>query len=717
MRPHLRRTMKPSRRPSAAWSAFWTVLLAAALHARPSAGAQLQATAQMQAGSHQNPIRKVVRMLQLMSKKVVDQSQRQEKLFDKYMCYCDETGAELKKQIMKAKEQIPQLESSLKQTTAMHQQLTEDVKGHKYDRQDSQEALDTAIALREKEDEANTKDTDEMKMNVKALTQAVEVVGKGIGNLLQTDTANALKKLSVSMDMETVDRRLFAAFLEQGTNSTSDDEDIAGYTPQSGEILGILKQLQKNLEDELESQRQANDQSKSTFEQISLSKRKEIKALTKSIEDKMGRIGDLAVEKTSLANDLEDNQEGLEEDTKVRADLQQACANQQGNWAVTQKMLGEEKIALAETIKLLNDDEALELFKKTLPSPASSFAAVSFVQVSQRSTSKALALLRRGRQGDRRVALLVMALRGKQQGMDEVTKMIGSLVDVLREEQDADDSKKDHCKSEKERLEDQVAEFKRAIKNTDTAAEEAKDSLAETIAQIEAMTKGIEELDRQVKVAAENREKEHAEALEVLAENNAAKSLLDLAKNRLNKFYNPKLAKVERRPKQMSQGDTIAENFGVDPGEGPALAQAPVEAGPDLSYKKSHEAAGGATGMIDLLRADLAKENTEIETTDKLEQEDHDKFLKNAADKRALDSKTVEDLDGARADYEVAIHDHKMKKKGLEEDNMSTEKEVFLLNKDCDWLLKNHAVRKTARADEIDSLQKAKAVLAGANYS
>merc|ERR1719440_1154117 len=42
----------------------------------------------------------------------------------------------------------------------------------------------------------------------------------------------------------------------------------------------------------------------------------------------------------------------------------------------------------------------------------------------------------------------------------------------------------------------------------------------------------------------ETRKEEHAEYTEVQAQNNAALQLLEIAKNRLNKFYNPKLYKA-----------------------------------------------------------------------------------------------------------------------------------------------------------------------------
>merc|ERR1719238_2405064 len=43
-------------------------------------------------------------------------------------------------------------------------------------------------------------------------------------------------------------------------------------------------------------------------------------------------------------------------------------------------------------------------------------------------------------------------------------------------------------------------------------------------------------------------------------------------------------------------------------------------------------------------------------------------------------------------------------------------KEIAALHNNCDFLEKNYDVRKTARANEIDALGKAKAVLNGADY-
>ena len=67
-----------------------------------------------------------------------------------------------------------------------------------------------------------------------------------------------------------------------------------------------------------------------------------------------------------------------------------------------------ELIASADTIKVLNDDDALELFKKTLPSAASSFLQIQLQASMSRQT--ALRMLQtthvKGRNGDPRLVLV-----------------------------------------------------------------------------------------------------------------------------------------------------------------------------------------------------------------------------------------------------------------------------------------------------------------------
>merc|ERR1719356_1604905 len=106
------------------------------------------------------------------------------------------------------------------------------------------------------------------------------------------------------------------------------------------------------------------------FDALVAAKTKEINALTKSIETKTARIGELGVELVTLKEDLDDTTKSLLEDKAFLKDLEKNCKTKEDEWATRCKIRAEELLAIADTIKLLNDDDALELFKKTLPTPS-----------------------------------------------------------------------------------------------------------------------------------------------------------------------------------------------------------------------------------------------------------------------------------------------------------------------------------------------------------
>merc|ERR1719351_594738 len=116
---------------------------------------------------------------------------------------------------------------------------------------------------------------------------------------------------------------------------------------------------------------EAEDAAIKAFDELIAAKKKEVVALTKEIETKLGRIGDLGVAIAQMKNDLGDTEEALAADKEFLANLEKNCETKKKEWDVIVKTRAEELAALADTIKVLNDDDALELFKKTLPSASS----------------------------------------------------------------------------------------------------------------------------------------------------------------------------------------------------------------------------------------------------------------------------------------------------------------------------------------------------------
>merc|ERR1719453_404359 len=141
-------------------------------------------------------------------------------------------------------------------------------------------------------------------------------------------------------------------------------------------------------------------------------------------------------------------------------------------------------------------------------------------------------------------AYILLALLGKKVGFEKIIKLIDDLVETLKQEQEDDDAQKAWCLKELDSAEDKAKELSHKIEDLTTAISEQEDAIKTLTEELAALAKGIKELDAMVAEATETRKAEHAEFVQTSAENNAALQLLEVAKNRLNKFYNPKLYKA-----------------------------------------------------------------------------------------------------------------------------------------------------------------------------
>merc|ERR1719473_609041 len=103
--------------------------------------------------------------------------------------------------------------------------------------------------------------------------------------------------------------------------------------------------------------------------------------------------------------------------------------------------------------------------------------------------------------------------------------------------------------------------LERAISQLNTAIADTEAAIATLTEEIAALEQGIKDLDKQVAEATEARKDAHATYVEELAANKAADELLGIAKNRLNKFYNPKLYKAPPK-RELSEEQRISVNMG-----------------------------------------------------------------------------------------------------------------------------------------------------------
>merc|ERR1719473_1199471 len=573
-----------------------------------------------------------------------------------------------------------------------------------------------ASALREKEASAYEKKSSEDSANIAATAKATAAVEQGMSSFVQTPTAKIVLRLARDRQQEDL-----VSFLSGSSE----------YSPASGEIVGILKTMHDEMSADAASDTAAEQAAIKAYDALMASKTKEVNALTKAIEEKMTRSGELAVQIVQMKNDLGDTAEALVEDKKFLADMQKNCATKTAEWEVIVKTRNEELLALADTIKVLNDDDTLELMKKTLPSGAASLMQVQVSEAGMRQ--RALSMLRAARNkggtmSETHFDFLELALTGKKVSFDKIIKMIDELVAQLGKEQFDDDAKKQYCDAQLDIADDKKKASDHKISDFETEIEDLQETIATLKSEIDALGDGIRALDKQVAEATEQRKEEHADYLDELAGKSAATDILAFAMNRLNKFYNPKLYKPPPK-RELTEAERITVNNGgtLAPTEAPGgiggtgitvLAQEAPAPPPevDLTYKKSSGGNNAITEMMNMLMSDLEKQITEMKVNEKDAQQDYESFVADSADKRAEDSKSITDKEGSLAELESELLANQEALKAKKYELMDVEKYIMELHKECDWIMKNYDLRKSARAGEVDSLKNAKAALSGADF-
>merc|ERR1719510_2386327 len=652
-----------------------------------------------------NPIRKVVTMLQGMQKKVEDEAKTELALFEKYMCYCKTAGGDLDAGITESEAKVESMKAALKSAKEKKTQTEADLKEHQTSRAEAKAAMEEATGIREKEAAAFAKFQEDSETNLGALAKAIPAIENGMkGSFLQTNAAMVLRRFAMEKaELQDETRQELLEFL-----STKNSEE---YAPQSGQIVGILKQMEEEMDKALADARAAEEAAIKSYDSLMAAKGKEVDALTAQIEEEQTRIGNLGVEIAGMENDIEDTEQSIGDDKKFIQELAVNCEKKKKEWAEICKLRQEELVALAETIKILNDDDALELFKKTLPS-------ASFVEIevtSEAVRARARAALLKARHGARNahiparpeLALIALAISGKKVGFEKVIKMIDEMVANLKKEQIDDENKKEYCEKQFDISEDKKKELELSVSDSETAIEEMEGSIEKLTEELKALKKGIKALDKSVSEATEQRKEENAEYKGLKQSDTAAKEILLFAKNRLNKFYNPKLYKPP--------ADEAAMFVQVAAHRSDEAPPPPPES--FGAYTKKSEDNAGVTQMIDLLVKDLDKELQEAEVNEKDAQSDYEALMAESSTKRADDSKAMSDKTAAKASEEEALENEQDTKAATGKELMATLEYIHSLHGECDWLLKYFDARKEARDGELDALGKAKAVLNGADFS
>merc|ERR1719238_404919 len=626
-----------------------------------------------------NPIRKVVTILQDMQKEIEAEGEKEEDLFNKFMCYCDGNTDGMKKSAEEASQRILELQSKLEAEKAEKSQLDQELVQHKLDREAATKDLETAASIRAKEHEDYVALTSDQKSNIDAMEGAIAALEKGMGSFVQSG-ARADRLIKVARSSRAVDDFEREEVLGM----------LQGKTQASGEILGMLKAMLDEMDGDYKGAISEEEAAAKGYKELEAAKQAEISAASSAIEAKTARSGELAVAVVTTKDDIEDTTAEMEDTQAFLANLGAQCATKKKEWAERSKVRAEEIAAISEAIKILNDDDALDLFKKTL---SLSQKSMQFLQEGAKASTVAKArelvtsLARKYSGSGPSLALLQYSLKAKAVDFSKIVAQIDGMVKVLGDEQDDDDTQKAFCEKEIAKSEKQQADTEDAIEVSAASIDEMTSASATLAEEIKTLGTEIKALDKAVAEATEQRKEEHAEFLTFQTESNAAVQLIEKAKNRLFKFYRPNMYKEAPKRELTDEEKILAASGRSDmiatvapeliPGTTQAVfAQVKDDAAPAPppetwgAYQKKDGKSNGVIGLMEMLAKELQDDITEAEHDEEVSQKDYERLMSESQKSREEKVGSITTKESAKAELDMKLESTK-ESKALQETELA----------------------------------------------
>jgi len=441
------------------------------------------------------------------------------------------------------------------------------------------------------------------------------------------------------------------------------------------------------------------------------------------------------------ADDLEDTQADVAETQKFLGDLGAQCAAKKGEWSERQKMRAEEVAAVGMAISVLNDDDALDIFKKT----AFVQTEYGFLQKSSehskalRARNVLISLAQKSTSHQSQLSLMASLLKTKAVDFSKITGMIDEMVVILGKEQEDDASQLEFCEAEFTKSAAEKKETTESLASLGASLEEMGATVDTLAKEIETLQAEIKSLDHTVAEATEQRKAEHETFTSESAENQAATQLVEKAKNILNKFYRPNLYKAPPKRELTAEEQILASSGRSDliATEAPQMIagtnqavlvqvrrsvstdQAVPAPPPETfgAYQKKDGKSNGVMSLMDTMIDDLKTDLTESKHNEETAQADYERLMGASQKTREANAKSITAKEGAKADWQEKIEQSKEEQASTLDALQKNGEYIAGLHSSCDFLVDNFDLRKEARTNEIEGLKNAKAVLSGANFS
>jgi len=669
-------------------------------------------------GLKERPVMKVVRLLQDMQAELEHELDDDQAVHEKLSCWCKQNDQEKTQAIELGEQKEAELEAFLGEAAAKMKELKakRDATLDEVDR--DFDALNKAQALRMKENQAFHAEEADLLEAIKACDQALVVLKeynpspaglaqvRAVAQRLQQSQVLDLVKRTLVGPAASYQLAALQNFLAQAQDGASflTIPGFQSYGSQSGQIFGILAQMKEDFEHDLSSSQRKEKQSAEEFAELKAAKEEEITAGRQLMAKLESEIADLKVKHAEAFKELEDTQAQLELDRTFLANLKKKCSESAEEFDARVQDRREEIVAVSDTIKILNSDDAFENFDKTVNTASflqlGSVNADRGTEAQQQRLSRAGALLQQYGMQLEAPQLLLLASKTKLDTFTKVKEMIDKLVTELTQQQKDEVAHRDWCHEELASNERSTAAQNDKKEGLQTKISDTEHNIAQHTKEIEEITAAVAEMQEQMKRASEVREAEAADYQETIQDQRLTQTILQKAIERMRAVY----ALIQGADGDQPGAPHIqTSGTHTDPGNGPAR------------FTKYEKNAGGGrvVNLLESVLEDSKKLENDAIAQEQNAQGAYEMFMQDSnkaitayneksMSLRGAVARAKEDLILANTDLKATVH---------ELENLAGT--LGDLKESCDFLLKNFEARQEARGQEIEALRQAKAILSG----
>jgi hypothetical protein len=665
-----------------------------------------------------NPVEKVVELLEDLKTGIKDDGEAEQKVYDKYACWCEDTTAEKAAAIDKAKAQIDESQSEIVRLGGSTAKLGVNIKQLEKEIAENEEARKEATAIRKKENNEYYEKTSEGEQCLQALENAIGVLeGAGtkktlfLGTMQQAQILSAaasirdvvLRKHAVTDLVSDADLALVRQFVEKPDDFEQRKPVLSGaeissqvgsknpygdYAPASTQITGILKSMYDSFVTDREKDNAEEAEKQKAFEEMMKTQLEEYKTLKETLEKKTGDHADDERSKVVNKKLLEDSKAQLEIDEKIFLDTKKVCKEKAQDWAIRTRMRTEELAGIDKAIEILTSDEAKKIFEEAHANEKTE--KTFFLQVSTESAvdplvNSAYKRLKSVATRFHSLRLAALATAVKTNGhFDKVIAMIDKMIVDLRKEEQDDIKKKDMCQNNQHANTMELDDIEYNIDKTKKYIERQEQKKKEVEKAIAAITEEIEATEKQIKELKEDREVEVEDFKKNLKADADAIAILGQAITALSKFYSDNKIPLE-------------------------LVQQPTSKGDSRSQESK-----GILGILGMIKEDLEKEIKVAREEEAEAQVEYERQRTDLIKTLRAQEKTKNTLEAELAELEAKISEAEKAIEIKEKEKEANEGEADALKEACNWVEEHFDSRREQRKKEIDGLQSAKSILAGA---